>query len=106
MNRDACVVDLAVFNAHDIQHDFGKESLFDPAYLNAMLAHGGKKCIVLISEHVLSAYDPFTLVGVDKFASGLKLLRNLVEHAEKNNCLLRIKPEPEPEAKEKFPFTY
>jgi len=89
LKRDVCLVDLAVFNSDKVAEDPNK--FFNPQTLVTYLSRG-KKCILFISEHVLTAYNIYPVMGVEKWLHGLNILRDIVINAEKQGCLVKIPP--------------
>ena len=89
MERDVCLVDFAVFNSKQIEEDSNK--IFNPQNLVTFFSRG-KRCILFISVHVLTAWNSGAIMEVEKWAQGLKILRDVVINAERQGCLFRIPP--------------
>jgi len=89
-NREACLVDLAVSDSSNVWDDTNR--FFNCGNLSLLLTRASKKCIVLLSEHVLCGWNPFCILGLEKWGQGLLFLRHLVMHAEANGCLYRVQP--------------
>jgi len=92
-NRDVCIVDMAVLNSKKVRDE--PQRFLDIGNLSISLSRGRKKCIVLLSQHVLTAWKPASIVGNEEWARGLKILRDLVCYAKEHDSLFIVHPSAE-----------
>ena len=84
-NCDVCLADMAVFKSEKVREE--PYEFYNVGDLSVLLSRGKKKCIVLLSEHVLCGWKPRFIVGNEQWARGLRILHDLVRYADKHHCL-------------------